>query len=209
MSLPLTVPMLLAIMPGAGEAASTFLMPLQQSMARWGIADSDARVAAFLAQVAHESDDLTALEENLNYSAEGLLKTWPNRFSAEAAAHYARKPELIANRVYANRMGNGDQASGDGWRYRGRGLFQLTGKKNYAAASLAICGDASVLVKSPELVVTPEYACETAGWYWHDNDLDRFADTGDFDGLTRAINGGLNGLKERVAYWHRSIEALA
>lgn len=208
MSLPLTIPMLLAIMPRARGAIAAFIMPLQQAMARWEIADSDARVAAFLAQAAHESAELTALEENLNYSAEALVRMWPSRFSPDAAAHYARKPELIANRAYASRLGNGDQASGDGWRYRGRGIFQLTGKANYRAASIAITGDADTLLLNPELVAVPEYACETAGWFWHSRELNVFADVGDFEGLTRKINGGLNGLNERVAYWRRAIEAL-
>lgn len=187
--------------------AAAFIAPLNQAMMRCTI-DTDARIAAFLAQAAHESGELLHLEENLNYSAAGLVQTWPKRFTLEEALACERKPAKIANRVYSNRLGNGSELSGDGWLFRGRGIFQLTGRANYHAASWAICGDAT-LVESPDLVAKPEYACETAGWFWKTNNLNRFADTGDFEGLTRSINGGLNGLSDRVAHWHRAIEALA
>lgn len=203
----ITLAQLQAAMPESEPVAASFVGPLNQAMAKWEI-DTPDRVAAFLAQAAHESAELLRLEENLNYSAAGLVQTWPSRFSLEAALHYERKPELIANRAYANRLGNGDQASGDGWRFRGRGIFQLTGRANYHEASWVICGDAT-LVESPDLVARPEYACETAGWFWRTNNLNRFADVADFEGLTRAINGGTHGLQSRVAHWHRAIEALA
>ena len=209
MTLPLTIPMLLAIMPRAQGRAAAFLGPLAQAMARWEISESGARVAAFLAQGAHESAEMTALEENLNYSAAALVRTWPRRFTPEQALAFEHQPERIANHVYADRNGNGDEASGDGWRYRGRGIFQLTGRENYRAASLAICGDPDTLLLSPDLVAAPEYACETAGWFWHDRGLNELADKGEFTAITRRINGGLNGIEERTAYWKRAIGALA
>ncbi|MBL0142674.1 MAG: glycoside hydrolase family 19 protein [Betaproteobacteria bacterium] len=205
----ITLASLLAVMPRAGSRAAAFLAPLSRAMARYEIADSEARIAAFLAQGAHESAELTQLEENLNYSASGLVRTWPRRFSLELALACERQPERIANVVYANRLGNGDEASGDGWRFRGRGIFQLTGRENYADASLAICGDASVLVESPQLVAEPEYACETAGWYWQARGLNELADAGEFTAITRRINGGTLGIEERTAYWKRAIGALA
>jgi putative chitinase len=204
----LTLEQLVAAMPRSARVAPAFVGWLNSAFESWGI-DTPDRVAAFLAQAAHESDELQALEENLNYSAEGLLRTWPRRFSPDDAAFYQRQPERIANRAYAHRLGNGDEASGDGWRFRGRGIFQLTGRANYRAASVGVCGDADTLLFNPELVATPPYACETAGWYWHTRGLNRFADRADFEGLTRAINGGTNGLVDRVAHWHRAIEALA
>jgi putative chitinase len=200
---------LVEIMPRSASVAAGFVGPLNQAMARWNIADSQARVEAFLAQAAHESGELMQLRENLNYSPGALLKTWPTRFTPETAATYARRPGAIASKVYANRLGNGDEMSGDGWTFLGRGIFQLTGRANYREASLAICGDPDTLVDSPDLVQQPEYACETAGWFWNSKKLNRFADMADFEGLTRAINGGFNGLDARVAYWHRAIEAFS
>jgi putative chitinase len=166
------------------------------------------RVAAFLAQAGHESRQLMALEENLNYSAEGLVGTFGSIF-AGVAAQYARQPEKIANRAYASKGGNGDEASGDGWMYRGRGLFQVTLKDNYRACSIAICGDADTLLINPELLADPDYACQSAAWYWSANDLNRWADIGDFETLTGKINRAKHGLAQRVALWKAVLGALA
>lgn len=205
--LPLTIIGLLKVMPGASRVAAEFIGPLNQAFARWDITTSQ-RIAAFLAQAAHESGELQRLEENLNYSAEALQRVWPRRFNAEDAQACARKPELIANRVYADRLGNGNEASGDGWRYRGRGIFQLTGRKNYRECSIAIAGDADTLLMNPELLATPTYACESAGWYWAVNGLSDLADRGGFDEITRRINGGMNGAGDRLAYWSRATSTL-
>ena len=131
-------------------------------MPLYGI-DTDNTVAMFIAQIGHESINLSAVVENLNYSASGLLKTFSKYFTPETAAKYANKPEMIANRVYANRMGNGDEASGDGWRYRGRGLIQLTGKNNYSIMQLK---DGIPCLDAPSILETPEYAVRSACWYW-------------------------------------------
>lgn len=148
------------------------------------------RIAGFLAQCAHESADFTVLKENLNYSADGLVKIFKKYFpTVEAAALYARKPEMIANKVYANRMGNGDEASGDGFKYRGRGLIQLTGKDNYRACSLALFRD-DRLLKDPDYVATKEGAIRSACWFWKTNNLNKWADADDFDGLSDVINRG-------------------
>lgn len=159
------------------------------------------RIAAFIAQTAHESAGYSAFLENLNYSAQALLATWPSRFTPESAAIYARQPEKIANCVYSNRLGNGNEASGDGWRYRGRGVIQTTGRDNYNACGIGLGLD---LIVSPELLEQPLNAFRSAGWYWKSRNCNAFADSGDFIELTKAINGGLNGLDDREAYYARA-----
>jgi len=164
-------------------------------MPKYGI-ETEIQVKMFLAQTAHESLGFTVLEENLNYSKTQLNKVFGKYFknSGRDAALYARKPELIANIVYADRMGNGDTDSGDGWKYRGRGLIQLTGKNNHTAFAKHVKMPVS---ESLEYLVTPAGAAESACWFWKENDLNKFADKGDFRGLTKRINGGLNGIKHR------------
>lgn len=171
----------------------------------WASINTPERQAAFIAQLAHESQGLKVLKENLNYSAQALRRTWPRHFSLAQAQDYARQPERIANRAYANRNGNGDEDSGDGWNYRGRGPIQLTGKDNYAAAGQALGLD---LVSNPDQVATWQIGAYTAAWFWNDNGLNRHADAGDFIILTQRINGGLNGRADRQAYWERAKEAL-
>jgi putative chitinase len=163
--------------------------------------NTPVRQAMFLSQLAHESGSFRAVEENLNYSVEALRRVFRKYFpDDEIAAQYARQPEKIANRVYANRMGNGEESSGDGWKYRGRGLIQLTGKDNYTAFSLQANNEAII---KPELVAQPELAAESAGWFWMLNGLNRLADTGDVRAVTRRINGGFNGLADREAKYNK------
>jgi len=170
--------------------------------------DTPIRVAAFLAQCGHESADFTALQENLNYSAKGLMSTWPKRFPNEqAAAPYNRNPERIANKVYSDRMGNGPEASGDGWKHRGRGAIQLTGKANYEAFT-ADLGFASV-DDAILYLETLEGAVESAAWFWWKNNLNEVADVGDMKTLTRKINGGDLGLAERVAHFNHNQQVFA
>lgn len=163
---------------------------------------TDLRIAAFMAQTSFESTDYTRLHENLNYSARGLQITWPSRFTAETAALYARKPEKIANKVYANRLGNGSEESGDGWRYRGRGIMQVTGKNNYGACSKAIFDDYR-LIDNPELLEDDKYtAVKSACWFWDRNHLETLADNQYITEMTKRINGGYHGRAERLAkYW--------
>jgi len=163
------------------------------------------RVAGFLAQVGHESGGFRFTVENLNYRAEALTRIWSSRFPMGVAASYAMQPERIANRAYADRMGNGDETSGDGWKYRGRGLIQLTGKNNYAAFSLA--ADNEALLK-PDLVAEPELAALSAGWFWAENGLNELADDKDIVGMTKRINGGINGLDDRQMRYSRLISCL-
>ena len=164
------------------------------------------RVAHFIAQCAHESGNFVFIKENLNYGAPGLMKTFKRYFpTLELAQQYAKKPEMIANRVYANRMGNGDEASGDGWRYCGRGLIQLTGRDNYTffAGSLGISVE-----EASEYLATFEGAAQSACWYWEQNNLNRFADANDVRGLTRAINGGYIGLEDRQKHTEHALHVL-
>jgi putative chitinase len=164
------------------------------------------RIAAFIAQCAHESGGFIFLTENLNYKAESLVKVFPKYFKDLATAKaYEKKPEKIANRIYANRMGNGDELSGDGYKYRGRGLIQLTGKTNYSwfAASLEITPE-----EASEYTQTFEGAAQSACWFWETNKLNEFADKGDILGMTKRINGGTIGLEDRKKHYEHALHVL-
>lgn len=167
------------------------------------------RIAAFMAQCAHESGGFTALKENLNYRWETLRKIFPKYFpDDQIAKEYAskvNKQEAIANKVYANRMGNGPETSGDGFRYCGRGLIQLTGKTNYSAfaQSLEITPE-----QVSEYLQTFEGAAQSACWFWESNNLNKFADSGDIKGLTKAINGGYIGLEDRISHYEHALHVL-
>lgn len=164
------------------------------------------RVAAFMAQCAHESGGFRVLKENLNYRAPSLRKIFPKYFPDDATAnHYANLPnkqEAIANRIYANRMGNGPEESGDGYRYCGRGLIQLTGKENYTwfAASLDI-----PVEEASEYLQTFEGAVQSACWFWETNNLNQWADKGDILTLTKRINGGTIGLEDRIKHYNHAL----
>jgi putative chitinase len=202
----------LRIAPKAGP----FAQPVENACIRYGIV-TPIHKAHFLAQLAHESCGFTVLTENLNYSAKGLLATFPKYFGATTAASYARKPVAIANRVYANRLGNGAEASGDGWLYRGRGPIQCTGKDNYRAFSLSYFGDER-LVRAPDLLLNPVIGCMFAGWFWQqrninavvdeDDILNLFAENDDIRSVTRKVNGGTNGLDDRMRWLRLAKESL-
>ena len=181
----------------------SWLEPLTTAFQRFDISTPE-RQAAFIGQCAHESGNFKTLQENLNYSAKGLNATWPSRFASEEAAQpFHRNPEKIANKVYSGRMGNTDE--GDGWKYRGRGLIQLTGKDNYRLASDALGVD---FVANPDLVLSKEYAALTAAWYWNKRGLNKEADAKDFTGMTKKINGGTIGLADRVAHINTALNVL-
>jgi putative chitinase len=167
------------------------------------------RIAAFVAQCAHESGGFTALKENLNYKAVTLRKIFPKYFPDDAIAnHYASLPnkqEAIANKVYASRMGNGDEASGDGYRYCGRGLIQLTGKNNYQAFADSLEMDVEDV---PEYLATFEGAAQSACWFWESNNLNQWADKGDILTLTKRINGGTIGLDDRIKHYQHALHVL-
>jgi len=164
------------------------------------------RVAAFIAQCAHESGGFKALKENLNYQAASLCRVWPRLFpTMEIANQYAHKPEMIANRAYGNRMGNGDEASGDGYRYCGRGLIQLTGKDNYTAFAESI---ETPIEELPEYLSTFEGAVQSAAYFWSENNLNQYADSGDILTMTKRINGGTIGLEDRKKHYAHALHVL-
>ncbi len=179
---------------------------LNQLLPDYGI-DTPQRVAAFLAQCAHESGGFVFLKENLNYRAASLRKVFPKYFPTDALAEeYASKPnkaEAIANRVYANRMGNGDEASGDGYRYCGRGLIQLTGKNNYTAFADSI---ETTPEEVSDYLETFEGAVQSACWFWETNNLNQYADNNDILTMTKRINGGTIGLADRTNHYHHALE---
>ena len=185
--------------------------------------DTPKRIAGFLSQCAHESGGFERLQENLNYSADGMAGIWPKRFAVmgadgkpvkkdgknqpnKFALALHRKPEMIANVVYSGRMGNGPIESGDGWLYRGRGLKQLTGKSNHIECSKGLGVD---LVANPDLLLEPVYAARSAAWFWQKNKCNTFADAGDIEGLTKRINGGLIGIADRKARYQAAERSLS
>jgi putative chitinase len=193
------------ILKGAPHVDQWFLA-LQEILPDYEI-DTPARVAAFLGQTAHESGGYRALRENLNYSAKGLNTTFKKYFpTIESAAGYERQPEKIANKIYANRMGNGDERSGDGFRYRGRGLIQLTGKTNYQNFADSIEESMEGVVPFLE---TYEGAVQSACWFWESNNLNVQADAGDIKLMTRKINGGYIGLEDRIHHIEHAIHVLS
>lgn len=165
-----------------------------------------SRVAGFVAQCQHESLDFTILQENLNYGAKGLMNIFKKYYPDEALAKaHERKPELIANRVYSNRMGNGPEASGDGWKFRGRGILQITGRSNYTQCSRDLFQD-NCLVENPDLLRQPAYATLTACWFWRKNGLNAICDQGDIVLLSKRINGGTIGLEDRIHHWNIALD---
>lgn len=181
----LTERQLEAIYPLAGQRAGIFVQPLNDAMARWEI-DHPKRIAAFLAQVGHESGQLRYLKEL-------------------GSDHYLSRYDIGS---LALRLGNTPEADGDGQRYRGRGLIQVTGRNNYQACSRALFGDERLLAQ-PQMLEQPRWACESAAWFWHSRGLNGLADRGEFNRITRHINGGLNGLEDRLAIWARAREVLS
>ena len=199
---------MVAVMRCSDATARLWADPINAACDRYQI-NTALRLAAFLSQIGHESGRLSRVVENLNYSAEGLQKTWPALFDAKLAAEYARQPERIANAVYNARMGN--TAPGDGWKYRGRGLIQITGKSNYIACGAALGMD---LLTTPSLLETPKGAALSAAWYWDSRFLNALADAGDIQNIGSLINTGRrgrvpNGAAERLALYQVALKVLA
>jgi putative chitinase len=205
------------------DVAERWMPHVQNALARFGI-ESERQVAAWLAQTAHESGGYTMLVENLNYRAATMVVCWPKRFAVlgpdgkpvkgkdgkltpnKFALALERKPEAIANVVYASRMGNGPTESGEGWLYRGRGLKQLTGKDNVTRCGLALGVD---LAAKPDLLLEPEWAALSAAWFWSVNKCGPLADADDFVGLTKKINGGTIGLEDRQRRYKAVLSSLS
>jgi putative chitinase len=178
---------------------------LNETFAKFGIS-TPKQQAAFIGQCSHECGNFRLLEENLNYKAATLMRLWPKRFpTLEIANQYAGQPRKIANSVYANRMGNRDEASGDGYRFRGRGCIQLTGHSGYYHAGQALGVD---FVMQPDLVATPQYAALTAGWFWSTHNLNALAEAGDEVACCKRINGGLIGLEDRKIHTAQALAVL-
>lgn len=194
------------------KSIARYCEALNHAIAECGI-DTAARECAFLAQVGHESAQLNRIEENLNYSAQALRKVFPKYFrTPQEASSYAHHPERIANRVYAGRMGNGSEDSGDGWKFRGRGLIQITGRDNYVAMSALMGKDLTVW---PDALLMPLDACRSAALWWKAHGLNALADklsgAGErkiFGAITKCVNGGLNGLEDRWAIYLRAKSAI-
>ena len=165
------------------------------------------RVAAFIAQTQHESNNFKSVVENLYYRAESLRRVWPREFPTdEIANQYAMHPEMIANRAYANRMGNGDEQSGDGWRFCGRGLIQITGKENYQQFADSI---GKSLDDTSSYMETKDGCVESACWFWKKHNLNECADNGDIERMTRIINGGTLGLEDRLNHYNNNLQILS
>lgn len=193
-----------AILVGNKEAAQW--LPLMNKLLPKYEINTKERIAGFLSQCIHESANFTRLEENLNYSDQRLVVVFPKYFKNGSEQFYNRKPEAIANIVYANRMGNGDTASGDGWRYRGRGVIQLTGKTNYDNFAKSI---GKTIEQTVEYLKTKEGALESACWFWKSHNLNYAADAKNVTLLTKLINGGTNGLAERQQYFVHALQILS
>jgi putative chitinase len=184
---------------------SEWVDALNETFQRFNIL-SPIQQASFIGQCGHECGNFKVLEENLNYRAETLMKLWAKRFpTIEIANEYARNPKKIANKVYASRMGNRDESSGDGYRFRGRGCIQLTGHANYFHAGKACDVD---FVMNPDLVATPKYAAMTAGWFWNTHKLNQYADTRDYTMMTKKINGATIGLNDRIHHINKALSVL-
>ena len=176
---------------------------LEQSLPEYGI-DTPKRIAAFVSQCGVETGGWRWFEENMNYSAQRMMQVWPRVFNAELAQKCHRKPQLVANYAYANRMGNGGPDTGDGWKFRGRGPIHLTGRKNYTAFATDTFDNPDEILDNPDLVAQDkEIALKSALWFWDINDLNALADTKQITKLSRRVNGGDNGLQERIALFNK------
>lgn len=203
----ITTEQLAELLPG-NKNLDEWVEALNSILPDYGI-DTPLRLAAFIAQCAHESGNFTRLEENLNYRWQTLRKVFPKYFPTDAIAQeYASRPdkkEAIANRAYGNRMGNGPEESGDGYRFRGRGLIQLTGRNNYTAFANSL--DIPV-EEAVEYLETFDGAVQSACWFWDTNNLNKWADEGDMVTLTKRINGGTNGLEDRIKHYKHALKVL-
>jgi putative chitinase len=180
-----------------------WLEPLNATFQKYNIS-TPKREAAFIGQCSVESANFTRLQENLNYSAQRLMQVWPSRFpNISMAQPYANNPEKLANFVYAGRMGN--LQDGDGWKFHGRGLIQLTGRENYANCGSSIGVD---IIDNPDLLLTPKYATLSAGWFWNKHGLNLLADAQEYGTMTRRINGGTTALDERIAKITKALQVL-
>jgi len=202
-----TVEQVRELVPRALGGPDDWYESMYEALPQYAIT-SVPRVAAFIAQCAHESGGFSTLEENLNYKAATLTRIWPQRYPVGIAEQFAGKPEAIANKSYGGRMGNGPEVSGEGWKFRGRGLLQLTGKDNYSSCSKFMFQD-DTLLENPDILLDAYYAIHSACWFWHRNNLNQYADSGDFATMTKKINGGTIGLEDRKKHYAHAVEVLS
>lgn len=202
-----TVEQVRALVPRALGGPDDWYESMCEALPQYNIT-TVPRVAAFIAQCAHESGGFSMLEENLNYKAVTLTRLWPQRYPPGVAEQYAGKPQAIANKSYGGRMGNGPEETGEGWKYRGRGLLQLTGKDNYRNCSKFMFQD-DTLLEDPDILLDAYYAIHSACWFWHKNNLNQYADSGDFVMMTKKINGGTIGLEDRKKHYAHAVEVLS
>ena len=204
----LTMPQIAALFPRAEQShVDQFFVKHTALFARFGLFENMWRLTFFLAQIGHESCGLSVLTENLNYSAKRLVAVWPRRFpTAAAASLYARNPRALGSFVYANRNGNREEASSDGYRFRGRGYMQLTGRAGYQEVGALIGVN---LVDQPDHVSHPEHALHVALGYWQWRDVNTLCDGGDFKAVTKKVNGGTNGWDDRLAWLAKVKRCLA
>ena len=195
----------LKLLLNGNSYVSLWYTALTKFFHKYDIDANNKRIAAFMAECCVESGDFTTVKENLNYSAEALLRVWPSHFNADNVNKYAHKPEAIANRAYANRMGNGDELSGDGFKFSGKGLLQLTGRNNYQD----LADDLAINIEDlPHYLITFDGAVESACWFWNKNNLSPLADAGNIDKISRTINGGDNGIEQRRAKYQSALKIL-
>jgi putative chitinase len=202
-----TVEQVRELVPRALGGPDDWYESMYEALPQYAIT-SVPRVAAFIAQCAHESGGFSTLEENLNYKAATLTRIWPQRYPSGIAEQFAGKPEAIANKSYGGRMGNGPEVSGEGWKFRGRGLLQLTGKDNYSSCSKFMFQD-DTLLENPDILLDSYYAIHSACWFWHKNNLNQYADSSDFVTMTKKINGGTIGLEDRKKHYAHAVEVLS
>jgi len=208
--IPISRELLVTLLPECTNIAEAFVEPFNEVFERFDI-NSLARQSAFLSQVGHESVRLLVLSEVLNYSVKGLLRVFPQFFTTDQAIEYAHSPLRIASRVYAGRRGNRDEASTDGWIYRGRGLFPIRGAVNYRKCGESLLEDPKFFLGDPDRLAEPIWAVRSAAWLWDTQACNTFADEDTevaFKRLTRHINGGTHGLQDRMRLWHKSRELL-
>lgn len=199
-----TVEQLKKIIPNAVGGVDTWYECLSSSLLQYDI-NTLPRVASFIAQCSHESGGFVHLQENLKYKADRLIAVWPKIYTPDLADKYAGKPEAIANKSYGGKLGNGVEETGDGWRYRGRGIIQLTGKDNYLACSRFLFHN-DTLLKTPDILLEPQYAVLAACWFWHTKKLNQYADTSDFVTMTKRINGGTQGIDDRIKQYNKAVK---
>lgn len=199
----ITAEQLSACMPRCQEP-EVWAPLLDEKLFTIGVVEPE-HIAAFIAQTGHESVNFNVLEENLNYSADGLRRIFGKYFRDVTPEAYARNPRKIASRVYANRMGNGSESTGDGWRFRGRGILQVTGRFNYEKCSSYIFNDRMVLLDDPDMLLEKEYALMSAIWFW---DVNQLKDIRSFTDLTKRINGGTHGIEDRILRYKRALKVL-